>query len=127
MNEQDKKKVDESYKEKVNQEKKQAEGAPTQNAQDAAEEKEGFNAPEASFSFFVTTLAMQVTLALGDVADPQTNKKEENLPQAKFLIDTLGVLQEKTKGNLNKEEDSLLEGVLYELRMGYVQKSGGKK
>lgn len=127
MNEQDKKKVDESYKEKVSQEKEQAEGAPTQNAQGAAKDKEAFNAPEASFSFFVTTLAMQVTLALGDAADPQTSKKEENLPQAKFLIDTLGILQEKTKGNLNKEENSLLEGVLYELRMGYVQKTGGKK
>ncbi|HAH21400.1 MAG: hypothetical protein A2Y00_03995 [Omnitrophica WOR_2 bacterium GWF2_43_52] len=83
--------------------------------------------PEASFSFFVTTLAMQATIALGDVPEPQTNKSQENLPQAKFIVDTLGMLQEKTKGNLTQEEAALIEGVLYELRMSYVQKTGGKK
>lgn len=125
--EEQKKKVDESYKEKVNKEKGQEENAPAQAAGGPTGEKEAFQVPEASFSFFVTTLAMQATLSLGDVPEPHTNKKEENLPQAKFLIDTLGILQEKTKGNLTKEEDSLLEGILYELRMRYVEKTGGKK
>ncbi len=125
--EEQQKKVDESYKEKVSKEKEKAEGIASSQAQGTAQEKEEFNVPEASFSFFATTLAMQATLALGDVPDPHTNKREENLPQAKFLIDILGILQEKTKGNLTKEEDSLLEGILYELRMQYVQKTGGKK
>ena len=56
---------------------------------------------------------------------PASNKIEENIPHAKLLIDTLGMLKEKTQGNLNAEEDSLLENFLYELRMQYVAKSKG--
>ena len=121
MEEEKKKKVDESYKNQVEKERVEKE------APGAAKTKEEFLPPEASFSFFVTTLAMQITIAFGDMADPQLNKKQENLPQAKFLIDILGVLEEKTKGNLTKEEHGLLESILYELRMRYVQKSGEKK
>lgn len=117
MDEQDRKKVDESYKAQVEKEKEKTEGMPG----------EAFVPPEANFSFFITTFAMQATIALGDTPDPQNNKKEANLPQAKFLIDTLGILQEKTRNNLSKEESDLLEGMLYELRMRYVQKTGGTK
>jgi len=123
--EEQKKKVDESYKDKVVKEKGKDEGASSKPQEPQA--KENFTMPEASFSFFVTTLAMQATIALGDVPEPQTNKSQENLPQAKFIVDTLGMLQEKTKGNLTQEEAALIEGVLYELRMSYVQKTGGKK
>ena len=119
------KKVDESYKEKVGKEKGNAESASSKPQDSRA--AEDFSVPEASISFFITTLAMQAHIALGDVADPQTKQSQENLPQAKFLIDTLGVLEEKTKGNLTKEEASLLEGFLYELRMQFVQKTGGQK
>ena len=122
MDEQEKKNVDESYKAQVEKEKDKIEAAP----KDSRTKKE-FMAPEADFSFFVTTLAMQATIALGDVPNPQDNKKEENAPQAKFLIDTLGVLQEKTKNNLTKDEGDLLEGMLYELRMRYVLVSGKHK
>jgi hypothetical protein len=60
--------------------------------------------------------------------NPMTDKKEEDLPQAKFIIDTLGMLQEKTKGNLTPEESKLLENMLYELRTQYVAKNqGGQK
>ena len=116
MDEQDKKKVDESYKAQVGKDKEKQEQA-----------QESPAAPEADFSFFITTLGMQATVALGDTANPQNNKKEENPAQAKFLIDILGALQEKTKNNLTKEESDLLEGMLYELRMRYVQKTGGTK
>lgn len=117
MDDEDKKKVDESYKAQVEKDKEKTEGIP----------EEAFVQPEANFSFFITTLAMQAAIALGDTPNPQNNKKEENLPQAKFLIDTLGVLQEKTKNNLTKDESDLLEGMLYELRLRYVQKAGGVK
>lgn len=123
--EEQQKKVDESYKDKVVQEKGKDENASSKPQEQQA--AENFTMPEASFSFFVTTLAMQATIALGDVPEPQTNKSQENLPQAKFIVDTLGMLQEKTKGNLTQEEAALIEGVLYELRMSYVQKTGGKK
>lgn len=116
MNQEEKKKVDESYKAQVEKDR---------DSQEQAQESSAV--PEASFSFFITTLGMQATVALGDVVNPQNNKKEESLPQAKFLIDILGTLREKTKNNLTKEENELLEGMLYELRMRYVQKTGGTK
>ena len=108
----DKKRVDESWKEAVGKEKENL-------------KKEGkFVPPEADFKFFVTTLALQASIALGEMPNPVTNKKEEDLAQAKFLIDTLGMLKDKTKGNLSGEESTLLENILYELRMQYVERRG---
>lgn len=88
--------------------------------------KEGeFIPPEPDFNFFITTLALQASISLGQIANPKTNQKEEDLSQAKFIIDTLGVLKEKTKGNLIPEEVNLLENLLYELRMQYISKTKG--
>jgi uncharacterized protein YjaG (DUF416 family) len=84
--------------------------------------EKGFVPPKADFSFFVTTIAIQASIALGSLANPSTNKVETDLAQAKFLIDTLDLLKEKTKGNLTEEESKLLENVLYELRLIYVEK-----
>ncbi len=80
--------------------------------------------PEPDFNFFMTTLALQASIFLGVIANPATNKQEENLPQAKFIIDTLGMLKDKTKGNLNQEETNFLENILYELRVQYIAKTG---
>ena len=108
-----KKKTDDSWKESLDKEKEKI-------------KKEGeFTPVQANFNFFVTSLALQATIAMGLMENPVTNKKEENLPQAKFLIDTLEVLKEKTKGNLTEEEKNLLENVLYELRMQYVSRTKG--
>ena len=122
MNEEGKKKVDESYKTQVNKERLATEAKASSSPKETAGKKEAIM-PEASFAFFITTMAMQSAIALGDTENPADGKKEDNLPQAKFLIDTLGMLQEKTKNNLTSEESSMLEGILYELRMRYVQKS----
>ncbi len=102
------KKVDESWKEKVEQEKQ------------APKEEGKFVPPDADFKFFVTTLALQASIALGHMANPETQKTQKDPAQAKFIIDTLGMLQEKTKGNLTSEEASLIENLLYELRMAYL-------
>jgi len=108
-----KKDIDESWKEAVEKEKK-------------AKKQEGRAVPqEPDFNFFITTLALQASIALGDVPNPVTNKKEEDINQAKFLIDTLGMLKEKTKGNLNSQESNLLDNLLYELRMQYIAKTQG--
>jgi coproporphyrinogen III oxidase-like Fe-S oxidoreductase len=109
------KNTDESWKEAVEKEKE-------------ALKKEGkFLPPEPDFNFFITTLSLQTAISLGQIPNPATNQKEEDLTQAKFLIDTLGMLKEKTKGNLKEEETNLLENVLYELRMQYVSKIQGGK
>lgn len=90
-------------------------------------QKEGkFVPPEPDFSFFVTTLSLQASIFLGAIPNPVTNQKEEDLTQAKFIIDTLGMLREKTEGNLNQDETGLLDNLLYELRMQYIAKTQGK-
>lgn len=79
--------------------------------------------PEPDFNFFITTLGLQAAIFLGEVANPVTNKKEEDLTQAKFIIDTLDMLKEKTKSNLTPEEEKLLDNLLYGLRTQYVAKT----
>jgi len=79
---------------------------------------------EPNFSLFVSSLSMQTLIFLGEIDNPITHKKEENLDQARFIIDTLAMLKEKTKGNLTTNEMSLLDNVLYDLRMKYTAKAG---
>ena len=73
------------------------------------------------FSSFILSLVRTVAVHLGDVEDPVLGKRNEpNLVAAQQMIDILGLLQEKTQGNLTKEEAKLLEQVLYELRLRFV-------
>jgi PBP1b-binding outer membrane lipoprotein LpoB len=76
--------------------------------------------PEVSFSSFVLSISSSALFHFGEIPDPVSNKKQQDLPMAKQTIDILGVLKEKTAGNLTKEEDSLLENLLYDLRMRYI-------
>jgi len=114
VNEHIRKKVDESWKQNVEKEK-QEQKAPGE-----------FVPPEPDFKFFITTLTLQASIALGHMANPSTGKTEEDPVQAKFIIDTLGMLKEKTRGNLNEEEEQLLEHLLYELRVAYLAKEEKK-
>ena len=76
--------------------------------------------PDASLSTLVNSLMTQVLLYLGELA-PRGVEPQVNLDMAKFNIDLLGVLEEKTKNNLTPEEQKLLDTALYETRMRYVQ------
>lgn len=135
------KKVDESWKERVSVEK----AAPVPEApakgslkkEDASGAAESSEVPknkpqpasssqknEGAFTAFLSTLAMQAYVALGDMEDPATGTiHPAHLPQAKYMIDLLGLLEEKTTGNLSQEENHYLTGLLYELRMRYVEKT----
>lgn len=106
----DKKNIDEGWKETAEKEKQ------------TPKEEGQFIPPEPDFNFFVTTLSLQTSIALSLIPNPATNKNEEDLTQAKFLIDTLWMLKEKTKGNLSEEESTLLENILYELRVHYLER-----
>ncbi len=79
-------------------------------------------ADEVTFNLFVTGLMMEALVALGEAENPLTKKKELNEMHARFIIDTLSVLQEKTKNNLVKDESDLLENIIYSLRMKYAEK-----
>ncbi len=79
--------------------------------------------PQLDFFNYIASLGFQTMIFLGEMPNPITNKAEKNLKQAKFLIDTLVILRDKTKGNLSKEEDDLLNGSIYELQLRYVDLS----
>jgi hypothetical protein len=80
---------------------------------------------EMTFSTFVIGLATQALVLLGEASDPE-HRLAPDLVGAKQLIDIIGILQAKTKGNLEPAESNLLEAMLYDLRMKYVQRSRSK-
>ena len=108
--------VDESWKDAVSQEKEIVPGA-------AGETAIPEDMLEINFLNYATSLALQAMIFLGEIPNPLAEDKVEvNLKQAKFLIDTLLLLRDKTKGNLTKEED-FLNMSLYELQMKFVEKT----
>ena len=108
MDQENQKKVDESWKNQINKEKEE-----TKNNSSTGHQP--------TFSIFLSSLGMQAMIAMGKLENPLTKKLETNPEQARFLIDTIGVIKEKTKGNLTSEEESLLNDSLYNLRMIYVE------
>jgi len=83
---------------------------------------------ELSFTAFVVSLASTAAIHLGDLPDPVSGQAAEvNLEGANQMIEILSLLDQKTRGNLTAEERQLLEQVLYELRMRFVEVSGGAK
>jgi hypothetical protein len=75
--------------------------------------------PPPSFATLVQSIVTQILFYLGDLS-ARGGEPSLNLDMAKHQIDTLGILEEKTKGNLNEEEQHLLDAALYETRMRYV-------
>ena len=76
--------------------------------------------PDIDFGTFIISLASSVLMHLGEIEHPDSSKHEENLSLAKQTIDILGMLQEKTRGNLTTDDEQLLTNLLYDLRMKYV-------
>ena len=87
-----------------------------------APKEEGQNF-ELNFSTFVLSLTSSAFYHLGDIPDPVTGEKKENLPAVKQTIDILVMLKEKTKNNLDADESKLMEQLIYELQMKYVAKA----
>ena len=82
--------------------------------------------PPPTLQMHLFHLASQVSMALGELENPVTKDKSVDLRAAHYLIDTLAMLDEKTRGNRTPDEDRYVTGVLTNLRMAYVNKSGGK-
>ena len=95
-------------------EKEEAAGKPEEETQRAP-------LPEVNFNSLIFSLSSSALFHLGEIADPQTGQKKMDLPLAKHTIDTIGMLKEKTKGNLDDEEEKFLEGILTDLRWRYVK------
>ena len=79
--------------------------------------------PPPSFSLLIATFASQATVAFGHVPNPIDGKTEVRLDLAKHAIDMLVIVEQKTKGNLAPEEAAMLEAVLHQLRLAYVEAS----
>ncbi len=79
--------------------------------------------PPITFSTFVLSISTSALIHLGCTPDPTTGDCVKEIQAAKQTIDLLGILQEKTKGNLSKEEEELLKSILFDLRMRYVEET----
>ena len=88
-------------------------------ASEAGGSKEAPGLP-VTFSSFVISLGSSSLMLMGEQLDPHQQSVPVNLPQAKEIIDLLSVLEEKTKGNLTSEEQTVLRDMLYALRMKYI-------
>lgn len=77
--------------------------------------------PEVTFTTFMVGLSTQALAALGEISDPVSGARSKDLQAAQQLIDIIGMLREKTRGNLDRDEDGLIEAILFDLRMKYVE------
>ena len=114
--------VSSQQEETAKKEKGKTETAPETGGQKPGPESfQGQPLPEIDFASFIFSLSTSALLHLGEVPDPVTQNREKNLPLAKQTIDILGILQEKTRGNLTSEEEKMMETLLTDLRWRYVR------
>jgi hypothetical protein len=98
------------------------ENQPSASAEEIGDEEDIPGAEDpASFVNFLSTLATNAAAALGAMPHPVTGQRSLDLDSGKYWLDVLGMLRDKTKGNLHPQEARLLEGLLGDLRMQYVQ------
>jgi hypothetical protein len=123
--------IDEDWKAQVQAEKEEAAKAkPTTTADESPRPAEAHRGeehgpmPPASLELLVTMLATEAMVALGQIPHPATGQAQADRGQAQYLIDLIGVLREKTKGNLTPREEQVVEALLHELRMAFVQTEG---
>jgi hypothetical protein len=100
-------------------------GDRTEKGQKAAAETEDL-LPRVDFATFVLSLSHSALLHLGEAEHPDTGTLEKNLSLARQTIDLLGMLEEKTRGNLTGDEERLIGQILFDLRMRYVEQSKTK-
>ena len=100
-------------------EKEEKKEAPTRQA--PKEQTRSTPLPEVNFTSLIFSLSSSALLHFGEIPDPQTGKKQVDMPLAKHAIDTIAMLKEKTKGNLTEEEQKFLDNVLTDLRWLYVK------
>ena len=117
--------IDEDWKSQVEAEREEAakaKSAPVAPAENTgAPETTDPPMPPASFEMLLTTLATEALMALGQVPHPITGQVEVKRNQAKFLIDTVDVLRQKTAGNLSNTEQQVIDSLLHQMRMVFIQ------
>jgi hypothetical protein len=89
-----------------------------------SDSKKSFTLPKIDFATFILSINSSALVQLGLIEDPVSGEKAKNLALAKQTIDLIAMLEEKTRGNLTGDEENILKGILYELRMLYVKEKG---
>jgi len=117
--------VDEDWKQEAQREKEILAAQEEAEKKKTQEEKKARGPlPKGNFAALISMLTTQALFALGLLQVKGQEKKEPDLEMAKYNIDMLETLEEKTKGNLSKEEETVLANTLNDLRMGYVKVAG---
>lgn len=122
--------VDRDWKERARQERSLGDDAEG-DAEDRATDERGAGEdaapppfPDATLITHVSQLVVEATVALGDMEHPVTRKTEPDLGLAKYLIDTLAMLRQKTEGNRDAVESRALDEALYRLQLRFVERTG---
>jgi hypothetical protein len=121
--------VDEDWKSRVAAEKEAAAHKAAEPASPAAGEATSARRPElpaASFEMLVTTLATEAMIGLGQIPHPMTQELHPDPDQARYAIDMLEMLAEKTKGNLTPGEEHGMRDLLHQLRMAFIAVQSGQ-
>lgn len=103
------------------EEEKKSSDADKEALREAEKVKKDDSQLKIDFSSFVLSLSTSALIQLGKINDPITKKADKNLEAAKQTIDILSLIQQKTKGNLTSEEQSVLDSSLYDLRMMFIE------
>jgi hypothetical protein len=114
-----KKKVDSEWKKKAEDDKAKLEEVKEQAEEQLAADEGPL--PPPTFAHFLAGLDLEARLALGEMKHPVTKEQRQDLVAAQYVIDTLALLKEKTKGNLETDEDILMQNLLTDLRFRFVQ------
>ena len=109
--------IDEDWKSEAQKEKEKL----VSEEKKIKEEKKKPALPEASFASLVSMLATQAFFAMGVIRTEESKDTEPDMDMAKFNIDMLAMLQEKTKGNISAQEEKMVTDTLHQLRMTYVK------
>ncbi len=109
--------IDEDWKSQVQAEKEAAAQQPSTSAAPAGEPQ----MPPASLEILITTLVTEAMISLGQIPHPHSGEAVFQPQQAKYLIDTIEVLREKTQGNVTPDETQMMDQLLHQLRLAYVQ------
>ena len=112
--------IDEDWKSQVEAEKEAATQERSEPAEQPVPEGTPPQMPPASFEMLLTTLATEAMIGMGQIPLHGVDQPQVNLDQARYAIDMLEVLKEKTSGNLSSEEDDAITNVLHQLRMAFI-------
>ena len=110
-----------AQKEGTEEPKSQKEGGRAEETKREDAPKQEALLPEINFTNFLLSISTSALIQLGEIPDPATNQSTLQVPLAKQTIDLIGMLQEKTRGNLTSDEGKLMEHILYDLRMRFVK------